>query len=114
MEQLLTVVGSIVGSILVVVAGWYLTEKSKRKWEAYKRKEDNYRELIRTLNGFYEDQADSALRQEFLYQLNICWLYGSDEVIRSAYSFLDTVHTSIQAAPGAVRDGLQSHSQSRD
>jgi hypothetical protein len=84
---------AIVGSIAVVVIGWYLNEKSKRKWEAYKRKEDSYKELIRTLKGFYEGNTDSALKEEFLNQLNLCWLYSSDEVIKSAYSFLNTVHT---------------------
>jgi len=89
MTQIIT----IVGSVLVVVIGWYLNERSKRKWEAYKRKEDSYKELIRTLEGFYQDNPDSKLREEFLNQLNLCWLYSSDEVIKSAYSFLETVHT---------------------
>ncbi len=51
MTQLFT----IIAPIAVVVIGWYLNERSKRKWELYKRKEDNYKELIRTLRVFYQE-----------------------------------------------------------
>jgi len=94
MTQLFT----IIASIAVVVIGWYLNERSKRKWELYKRKEDNYKELIRTLKGFYQEISDNKLRKEFLNKLNLCWLYSSDEVIKSAYSFLDTVHTDTNSS----------------
>ncbi len=94
MTQLFT----IIASIAVVVIGWYLNERSKRKWELYKRKEDNYKELIRTLRGFYQEISDNELRKEFLNELNLCWLYSSDEVIKSAYSFLDTVHTDTNSS----------------
>ena len=31
---------------------------------------------------------------DFLDQLNICWLYCPDEVIKKAYTFLETVNTN--------------------
>ena len=43
--------------------------------------------------GFYVEAGDAdRLKAEFLDQLNQCWLYCPDEVIRKGYAFLDTVH----------------------
>ena len=59
----------------------------------YVRKEDQYKQLVRCLRGFYVETLNKELRAEFLDQLNICWLYCPDDVIKKAYAFLDTVHT---------------------
>jgi len=70
-----------------------LNERSKRIYEEYKRKEDKYSGLIRSLRGFYVNSLDKELRTEFLAQLNLCWMYCPDEVINKAYNFLLLVHT---------------------
>lgn len=48
--------------VFVPVAGatlvWWLNERSKRAWEAYKRREQSYSELLTTLRGFYELTED--------------------------------------------------------
>lgn len=76
------------------IIAWFLNEWRKRLWEQYIRKETSYKELIRCLRGFYIDATDAdKLKAEFLDQLNICWLYCPDDVIKKGYSFLDTVHT---------------------
>ena len=104
----MTVSLTIVGSIVVVVLGWYLNEQSKKKWEAYKRKEDNYKELIRTLRGFYIDKPSKELKEEFLYQVNLCWLYSPDEVIKAAYGFLDTVHAGVTSTDAVKEKAVSS------
>jgi hypothetical protein len=78
------------------VVAWYLNERRKRAWEEYEKKEHNYQELIKSLKGFYVSHSDSerkALKNHFIDQLNLCWLYSPDEVIRAGYAFLDSVHT---------------------
>jgi hypothetical protein len=68
-------------------------ERSKRIYEEYKRKEERYSELIRSLRGFYVDSFSKELRDQFLNQLNLCWMYCPDEVVHKAYKFLLMVHT---------------------
>ena len=86
----------VIGVVLTLIGGfvtWYLNERSKRIYEEYKRKEERYSELIRSLRGFYVDSFSKESRDEFLNQLNLCWMYCPDEVIRRAYRFLSMVHT---------------------
>jgi hypothetical protein len=58
------------------------------------RKEERYRELLRCVRGFYEDVNDRTLKQAFIDEVNLCWLYCSDEVIRKANAFLNAVKGS--------------------
>jgi len=83
--------------LLVAVLAWILNESSKRSWEQYKRNEERYKELLLSLRGYYVASEDLAKRQEFLDQVNLCWLYSPDNVIRKAYAFLDTVKTGAEA-----------------
>ncbi len=85
---------STIGIILTIIGGfvtWLLNERSKRIQEDYRRKETKYTELIKSLKGFYVDSFDKKLRDEFLSQLNQCWMYCPDDVIEKAYKFLETV-----------------------
>ncbi len=94
---------TVLAPVATVVLGWFLNERSKRAhernvlvWEQYKRKEVNYKELLRTSKGFYVATDDTKLKNEFLEQLKLCWLYAPDEVITTAYNFIETVHTNSQ------------------
>jgi len=79
--------------LLGAVVAWFVNEWRKRLSEQYQRKETSYKELVRCLRGFYVGIGDAEkLKGEFIDQLNICWLYCPDEVIRKGYAFLDTVH----------------------
>ena len=80
---------AVIGSLLI----WWLNEKSKRIYEEYKRKEERYSGLIRSLRGFYVSLESKELKTEFLNQLNLCWMYCSDDIIHRAYDFLNMVHT---------------------
>lgn len=80
--------------LLGAVIAWFINEWQKRVSDQYQRKEANYKELIKSLRGFYVGVADAnAMKGEFLNQLNTAWLYSPDDVIRKGYAFLDTVHT---------------------
>lgn len=79
--------------LLGAVIAWFTNEWRKRVADQYQRKEANYKELIRSLRGFYVGAANAdELKLEFLNQLNISWLYCPDDVIRKGYTFLETVH----------------------
>lgn len=84
--------------LLGAVIAWLVNEWRKRIWEQYQRKEDQYKILIKCLQGFYvgniNPEISHQLKAEFLQQLNVCWLYCPDDVIKKSYAFLDTVHSS--------------------
>ena len=71
----------IAAPIAFAIAAWILNERAKRTWEEYKRKEERYIELLRTFKGFYISSEDTLLKENFLLQLNLCWLYAPDEII---------------------------------
>ncbi len=79
-------------AVVPVVIAWAANEFSKRRSEEYLRREANYRALVLALKGFYVGGSEED-KAAFLEQLNLGWLYCPDDVIRKAYSFLDTVHT---------------------
>lgn len=87
----------IVTPAIIAIATWYSNEKSKRIQHEYERKEDRYKELLCNLRGFYASLNDPKLKTEFLNQLNLCWLYAPDEVIKKAYEFLGLVNTDAKS-----------------
>jgi len=73
---------------------WRLNEESKRNWDQFKRREEHYRELLRSLGGFYEPTSGKVVKTTFLDQVNLCWLYVPDEVVRKAYAFLASIDSA--------------------
>lgn len=94
------------------VIAWLVNEHTKRAAEDYLRKERKYESLIDSLQGFYSDVSDTPagreLRTRFIAELNRCWLYCPDEVIRKAYAFLDSVTAGKAAADGVKEEALGS------
>jgi len=88
---------TIAAPVFLAIIAWYLNERAKRKWEEYGRKEERYKELLRTLKGFYLTTHDQELKKEFIHQVNLCWLYTPDEVIQKAYAFLDKVRVGANS-----------------
>ena len=81
------------------IIAWCANEWRKRLWEEYRRKEEKYQLLLKSLKGFYTSASPEeakVLKQSFLEQVNLCWLYCPDEVIKKAYVFLSCVHTNIR------------------
>ena len=81
---------------LAAVVAWFFNERSKLAWEQYKRKEENYKELLRCLRGFYSSTQDRDLKLQFVHQVNLLWLYAPDHVIEAAYGFLQKVQAGAQ------------------
>jgi len=93
-------------ALLVVAITWLLNEWSKRRHEDYIRKEQRYSALLKSLKGFYIQSQSRELKEEFLSQLNQCWLYCPDKVIQKAYNFLNTVHTDVKASDSEKETAL--------
>lgn len=75
------------------IVAWFFNERSKLTWEQYKRKEENYKELLRCIRGFYVSTQDSEIKSQFVQQSNLLWLYAPDHVIQAANTFLHKVQT---------------------
>ena len=83
--------------LIGAIIAWFINEWRKRLADQYERKETNYKEIVRSLRGFYVGAANAEeLKLEFLNQLSISWLYCPDDVIRKGYAFMDTVHSRQQ------------------
>lgn len=103
MDSLLNIVTSldfwkIAFPVIAAVVAWFANERSKLAWEQFKRKEESYKELLRCLKGFYVATQNRELKDQFLHQVNLCWLYAPDAVIKAAYEFLDTVKTGAKTS----------------
>ena len=111
MELLQSIAGDVefwkvMAPVVTVVVGWALNERARRRAERERRilaqrtrKEESYRRLLQASKGFYEGTPDAAaLKQAFLDELQLCWLHASDEVIRTAYRFLDSVRIGAQTS----------------
>ena len=83
--------------LLAAVVAWFVNEWRKRAWDEYQRKEANYKGLLSASRGFYVNAQDTQKKAAFLEQVDLCWLYCTDEVINRAYAFLDTVKTGTTA-----------------
>ncbi len=102
MDTILKIISSaefwtIAAPAFIAVGAWYINEKSKRIQQEYERKEESYKDLLRTLRGFYITSHDTKLKNDFLHQLNLCWLYAPDQVIIKSYEFLRLVHIGVEA-----------------
>ncbi|MEZ0122031.1 MAG: hypothetical protein AB9Q17_15010 [Candidatus Reddybacter sp.] len=96
--------------LAVAVIAWLANEWRKRSWEEYQRKEDRYQELIKSLKGFYvsswSPEEAKVHKNNFIDQLNLCWMYCPDDVIQKAYAFIDTVHASQESSDDSKEKAL--------
>jgi hypothetical protein len=92
--------------LIGAVVAWFVNQWQQRSRDDYLRKEKLYRDLLDAIQGFYDKPSgpvptSTVLQQSggrttgmqtFLDQARLAWLYSPDEVILSAYTFLDTVN----------------------
>jgi len=86
----------IITAIVAAAGGYFVREFDKRKEreaEEYRRKEERYVNFINCLRGFTVSAQDKKLKEMFLNELNLAWLYCPDDVIKRANDFLFRVHT---------------------
>lgn len=79
------------------ILAWMVNEWRKQYWELYKRKEESYKHLLKSVRGYYDGAVDKKLKAEFLHQLDLCWLYCPDDVIKKGYDFLHLIRNDIKA-----------------
>lgn len=83
--------------ILAAIVAWWLNERSKLNWERYKRKEERYMGFLRSIPCFYKGSQDEELKERFISDLRLAWLYCPDKVVRAGNEFLAAVTTGSEA-----------------
>ena len=76
---------------IAVITAWGLNEWNKRREERRKNKERIYNALLESSNGFYVSVSDENLKNKFLQELRVAWLYCPDHVIGKCNDFLKKV-----------------------
>lgn len=86
--------GAIYVTAVLTVTAWIVTDCQNRQYQLERWKTERYHALVESSRGFHAGADPSAsweLREDFLTQLDLCWVYCSDAVIRKAYQFVETV-----------------------
>ena len=83
--------------ILAAIVAWWLNERSKLKWERYKRKEERYMGFLQSIRGFYAGSPDEQLKEKFINDLRLAWLYCPDRIVRAGNTFLSTVDSASES-----------------
>lgn len=90
--------------IIAAAVAWIANDWRRRAGEKYQRKEANYRELLRAMRGFYVASESNDLKKAFLEQLNLCWLYCPDDIIKKANTLMDKIAKSENGKELAAGD----------
>lgn len=108
-DVLVAIIGTI-ATIIAAIVVWWLNEKDKRTYEDFRRREEKYAKLISSLKGFYSGSFNAEEITEFVNQLNLCWMYCPDTVIKKAYYFLSLLESGAdkKAVERAVGDFILS------
>lgn len=87
------ILGAVVAWVWSVYT-WQKSQAAQRLQMDYNRKENLYRELLRTLDCFYKGGPQSHTGP-FLEQYRLAWLYAPDNVIK----ILNSVASSLKVDP---------------
>jgi len=86
-----------VGAWLWSVYTWRKNQVVERAQKEYQRKEQLYREMLKSIAVFYKGANQSAGASSFLEQYRLAWLYAPDDVIRAIEKFLLTQKPDVPA-----------------
>ena len=82
---------AIVIAASIGVVGYFVKFYLEFRRLEYERKEQRYIGILKTMYGFYVGSEDKELKQKFINELNLAYLYASDDVIKSAQEFFETI-----------------------
>lgn len=86
-----------VGAWLWSVYTWRKNQVVQRAQNEYQRKEQLYREMLKSMAVFYTGGAQPVGAGPFLEQYRLAWLYAPDDVIRAIEAFLITQKPEVPA-----------------
>jgi hypothetical protein len=93
---LLGVIGPLVVWLWSVYT-WRKNQDVQRAQNEYQRKDQLYREMLKSISTFYKGASPSVGVAQFLEQYRLAWHYAPDDVIGAVGGFLDTQKADIPA-----------------
>lgn len=86
---------SLIISASIAIVGYaiqaWLSQRREHETMRRKRKEERYNNMIKALQGFYLQSEKRELKQKFIEEWNLSWLYASDDVINSTIDFFNMI-----------------------
>ena len=82
---------AIIVAAIIAVIGYVVKGKIDVRMRERQQREERYKGMLIAIQGFYISSHDIELKQKFVTELNQAYLYASDDVIRVANRFLNTV-----------------------
>ena len=77
-------------SAILIYLGWRFKEQVERSNKIYLQKVERYDKLIELIENLKENMkpGDTELRDKFMHQINLCWLYCPDQVVQKIIDFV--------------------------
>lgn len=87
---------TVLGSVIVAVAGFIIEKERERNAKLHQRKEELYRNLLYALKGFFQGNQDRDLKQQCVDEMRLTRLYANDASIRALNRFVDMMQMNEQ------------------
>ncbi|WP_199611639.1 hypothetical protein [Flocculibacter collagenilyticus] len=102
----------VLGSLALAIFQYSATQDQKLKDFEKQRKEEAYKSLIYSLNGFYGELSNCLseseihkLRFDFSNQMDNCWLYCSDEIVYKTQELINAIaNNAPEIEQSRIRD----------
>lgn len=105
-------------TVLGAAVAWFVSQWQQRSRDEFLRREALYGELLRAMQGFYEAPTQqlqnstamiapisqaTQLKNEFINQYRLAWLFAPDPVILAVNTFFDAMHAQRET-PASGRE----------
>ena len=100
MDKWLIAAVPLASAALGAFLAYLFTSRARREESILRFKEEKYAKLLLKLQGFVGLTTSAQLKREFFEEQYQCWLYASDDVVRSINALL----TLVKETHGAVPD----------
>jgi hypothetical protein len=87
---------------VIAVIGYAVKGSVDIQMREREQKEERYKGMLMSIKGFYESSQNQKLKEKFIEEMTMAYLYASDQVIQTANKFLDTV--KMKAEPSSDED----------
>jgi hypothetical protein len=87
---------------VIAVIGYAVKGAVDIQMREREQKEERYKSMLISIKGFYASSQNQKLKEKFIEEMTMAYLYASDRVIQTANKFLDTV--KMKAEPSSDED----------
>jgi hypothetical protein len=93
---------AIIIAAIIAVVGYVIRTALDIIMREREQKEERYKGMLMSIKGFYEFSKEPQLKEKFIEETTMAYLYASDKVIQKANKFLDMVKT--ESKPSSDED----------